>query len=95
MSGRFCLFWLTYPIVLFVIEFLIIKKVPALIKDGRVFAIVMIILVACVTFGLLRFFPADAHGQNCDEQQDAFDWRRRRVRHPDDAERLGNYLAEQ
>ncbi len=50
--------WLTYPIVLFLVEFLIIKKVPALIKDGRVFAIVMLILVAVVTFGLLKFFPA-------------------------------------
>lgn len=50
--------WLTYPIVLFFVEFLIIKKIPALIKDGRVFAIVMIILVAVVTFGLTRFFPA-------------------------------------
>ena len=50
--------WLTYPIVLFLIEFLIIKKVPALIKDGRVFAIVMLILVAVVTFGILKFFPA-------------------------------------
>ena len=50
--------WLTYPIVLFIIEFLIIKKVPALIKDGRVFAIVAIILVAIVTFGIMKFFPA-------------------------------------
>ncbi len=50
--------WLTYPIVLFLVEFLIIKKVPALIKDGRVFAIVMLILVVVVTFGLLKFFPA-------------------------------------
>jgi uncharacterized membrane protein len=50
--------WLTYPIVLFIVEFLIIKKVPALIKDGRVFAIVMLILVAVVTFGILKFFPA-------------------------------------
>jgi uncharacterized membrane protein len=50
--------WLTYPIVLFLIEFLIIKKVPALIKDGRVFAIVMLILVGVVTFGILKFFPA-------------------------------------
>src|SRR5438067_9783140 len=40
--------WLTYPIVLFIIEFLIIKKVPALIKDGRVFAIVSIVLIAIV-----------------------------------------------
>jgi len=52
------LFWLGYPIVLFLIQFLIIKKVPALTKDGRVFAIVMIILVAVFTYGLLRFFPA-------------------------------------
>ena len=50
--------WLTYPIVLFIIEFLIIKKVPALIKDGRVFAIVAIILIAIVTFGIMKFFPA-------------------------------------
>ena len=50
--------WLTYPIVLFIIEFLIIKKVPALIKDGRVFAIVAIILIVIVTFGIMKFFPA-------------------------------------
>jgi uncharacterized membrane protein len=37
---------------------LIIKKVPALIKDGRIFAIVMIILVGIFTYGLLKFFPA-------------------------------------
>lgn len=50
--------WLTYPIVLFVIEFLIIKKVPALTKDGRVFAVVMIILVGLFSWGLVRFFNA-------------------------------------
>ena len=44
--------WL-YPIVLFAIEFLIIKKVPAVIKDGRVFAIVMFVLVALFTCGLV------------------------------------------
>ena len=55
---KILLFWLGYPILLFLIQFLIIKKVPALIKDGRVFAIVMIILVAVFTYGLLRFFPA-------------------------------------
>jgi uncharacterized membrane protein len=48
--------WLTYPIVLFVIEFFIIKKVPALTKDGRVFAVVMIILVAFFSWALLKFF---------------------------------------
>jgi uncharacterized membrane protein len=50
--------WLTYPIVLFIVEFAIIKKVPALTKDGRVFAVVMIVLVAFVTWGLVRFFGA-------------------------------------
>ena len=50
--------WMTYPVVLFLLEFLIIKKVPALIKDGRIFAIVMFVLVAFVTWGLTRFFTA-------------------------------------
>jgi len=83
--------WLTYPIVLFLIEFLIIKKVPALIKDGRVFAIVMLILVAIVTFGLTKFFPGHDGGQ-C-QQQDDVDWRRRRLRRADVAQRLGHHLA--
>src|SRR6266542_2971754 len=46
--GWIMIAWLTYPIVLFVVEFLIIKKVPALTKDGRVYAVVMIVLVAIV-----------------------------------------------
>ena len=50
--------WLAYPIVLFIVEFLLIKKVPALTKDGRVFAVVMIILVAIVTWGLVKFFAS-------------------------------------
>jgi uncharacterized membrane protein len=50
--------WLTYPVVLFLLEFLIIKRVPALIKDGRVFAIVMFLLTAFVTWGLIRFYTA-------------------------------------
>jgi uncharacterized membrane protein len=51
--------WLTYPIVLFLVEFLIIKKVPALTKDGRVYAIVMLVLVVIVTWGLLKYFSAE------------------------------------
>jgi uncharacterized membrane protein len=51
--------WLTYPIVLFLLEFLIIKKVPGIIKDGRIFAVVMFILVLIVTYGLVRFFTAE------------------------------------
>src|SRR5688572_9553520 len=50
--------WLTYPVVLFLLEFLIIKRVPALTKDGRIFAVVMFILVAFVSWGLVRFFTA-------------------------------------
>ena len=50
--------WLTYPIVIFGLEFLIIKKVPALTKDGRIFAVVMLFLVIFVTWGLVRFFTA-------------------------------------
>ena len=52
------LIWLLYPIVLFGIEFLIIKKVPALIKDGRLFAVVMFLLVALFTYGLVSFFTS-------------------------------------
>ena len=58
--------WLTYPIVLFLLEFLIIKRVPALTKDGRVFAVVIFVLVAIVTYGLVRFFTSEmtVTGQN-------------------------------
>ena len=52
------LMWLLYPIVLFAIEFLIIKKVPALTKDGRVFAVVIFILVAIFSYGLVAFFTS-------------------------------------
>jgi uncharacterized membrane protein len=48
--------WLTYPIVMFALEFLLIKKVPALTKDGRIFAVVMFIWFAFVTWGLVSFF---------------------------------------
>ena len=50
--------WLLYPVVLFAIEFLLIKKVPALTKDGRVFAIVMFLVVALFTYGIISFFTS-------------------------------------
>lgn len=50
--------WMLYPIVLFAIEFLLIKKVPALTKDGRVFAIVIFVLVALFTYGMVSFFTS-------------------------------------
>src|SRR5215203_4616624 len=56
--GYVLIIWLLYGIVLFGIEFLIIKKVPALTKDGRVFAVVMFLLVAIFTYGLVSFFTS-------------------------------------
>ena len=50
--------WMVIPIVTFVIEFLIIKKVPALIKDGRVFAVVAFILVAVMSFVAIKFLDS-------------------------------------
>jgi uncharacterized membrane protein len=50
--------WLSYPIVLFIVEFLIIKKVPAIIKNGWTFTIVMLMLVGIVTWGILAFLSA-------------------------------------
>jgi len=45
--------WLVCPIVVFFIEYLVIKKVPALTKDGRVFAIVVLVLVIALVFAVL------------------------------------------
>ena len=50
--------WLTYPLVLFMLEFLVIKKMPSVTKDGRIYAVVMILLIAVVTWGLIYFFTA-------------------------------------
>ena len=50
--------WLSYPVVLFIVEMLIIKKVGAITKDGRIFAIVMLILVGIVSYGILMFLSA-------------------------------------
>src|SRR5436189_1047542 len=51
VSGRIVLIvWFFIPIITFLIEFLIIKKVPALIKDGRVFAVVALILFGAMSF---------------------------------------------
>ena len=52
------LFWLTYPVFLFLVEYAIIKKVPALTKDGRIFAVVVIVLIAFVSYGLIKFLTA-------------------------------------
>ena len=50
--------WILYPIIVFAIEFAIIKKVPAVTKDGRVYAVVVFVLIALATWGLVSFFGA-------------------------------------
>jgi len=53
--GLVLIVWLIIPCVTFVIEFLIIKKVPALTKDGRVFAVVVIILIIAMVAAILCY----------------------------------------
>lgn len=56
VSGRIILIvWFFIPVITFLIEFLMIKKVPALIKDGRVFAIVAVILLAAMSFVIIKW----------------------------------------
>src|SRR5438445_13734388 len=50
--------WLVIPIVTFLIEFLLIKKVPAVIKDGRVWAIIALILVAVMAVVILKYLDS-------------------------------------
>ena len=56
LNGKMlALVWMLIPIVTFLVEFLIIKKVPALTKDGRVFAVVAFILFAAMTVVILKW----------------------------------------
>jgi len=56
------LVWLIIPIVTFFIEYLVIKKVPALIKDGRVYAVFAVILFAAMTLVILYWLDSGLHG---------------------------------
>jgi uncharacterized membrane protein len=67
VSGRILLIvWFFIPIITFLIEFVIIKKVGALIKDGRVFAIVVLILVGAMSYAILKWLDSSliVHGQH-------------------------------
>jgi uncharacterized membrane protein len=56
VSGRIVLIvWFFIPIITFLVEFLIIKKVPALTKDGRVFAIFALILLGAMSFVIIKW----------------------------------------
>jgi len=58
-SGRIMLIvWFFIPIITFLIEFLLIKKVPALIKNGWVFAIVAFILVVVMSVVILKWLDS-------------------------------------
>src|SRR5258706_7905032 len=58
--------WFFIPVITFLVEFLIIKKVPGLIKDGRVFAIVALILVTVLSIAILKCLDTGLtwHGQH-------------------------------
>ncbi len=59
VSGRIMLIvWFFIPIITFLIEFLLIKKVPALIKNGWVFAIVAFILTVVMSVVILKWLDA-------------------------------------
>src|ERR1700704_29639 len=67
LNGKLiALVWLLIPIVTFAIEFLIIKKVPALTKDGRVYAIVAIILFVLMSVVILKYLSGslNVNGEN-------------------------------
>jgi uncharacterized membrane protein len=49
------LVWLLIPCIVFVIEYLIIMKVPALTKDGRLFAVVVAVLVVIMAFVIIKW----------------------------------------
>lgn len=56
VSGRLiAIVWFFIPVITFLIEFLIIKKVPALTKDGRVFAVVALVLVVVMAIVILKW----------------------------------------
>ena len=56
VSGKMiALVWLVIPIVTFFIEYLVIKKVPALGKDGRVFAVFILILIVAMSIVILKW----------------------------------------
>jgi len=58
--------WLIIPCVAFAIEFLIIKKVAAITKDGRVFAVVVIILIIGMCWAILCYleYALTVNGEN-------------------------------
>jgi uncharacterized membrane protein len=49
------LVWLLMPIVVFAIEYMIVMKVPALTKDGKVFGAVVALLVIVMGFLIVRW----------------------------------------
>jgi uncharacterized membrane protein len=49
------LVWMLMPIVIFAIEYLIIMKVPALTKDGKVFGAVLALLVIVMGYLIVRW----------------------------------------
>src|SRR5436309_15869895 len=56
VSGRMIIIVCFFiPVMTFLDEFLIIKKVPALTKDGRVFAVIALILMVAMSIVILKW----------------------------------------
>jgi uncharacterized membrane protein len=47
------LVWLILPVITFFVEFLIITRVPALTKDGKILAVVVAVLVILMSWGII------------------------------------------
>jgi uncharacterized membrane protein len=64
------LVWLLFPIITFAVEYAIIMKVPALTKDGRLFAVVVAVLVLVMAHAILWWLnsqlrtPTDSFASN-------------------------------
>jgi len=56
------LVWLLLPIVVFLVEFMIIQRVPAITKDGKVLAVVVAVLVILMSWGIICWLDSQLVG---------------------------------
>ena len=55
--------WLLFPVIAFFIEYLIIMRVPALTKDGRLLAVVVAALVVLMSIGIIYWLSSQLVGR--------------------------------
>lgn len=54
--------WLLFPIITFAVEFMIITRVPALTKDGRVLAVIIAVLMILMSIGIVYWLSSQLTG---------------------------------